>query len=287
MNNTIDCIFDINNQYTVLIKRKNDPFKGYWALPGGRIQDGESLEDAVVREVKEETGLEIKIKSRELPTPVKVLDNKTYLEQVRTYMGADPRGGAATVYAVQVKTDPKELSKILKNGDDAEDVRVCRLDMLPPLAFDHEKALEDYFCRLKKYKNPIPTTDTIIEYDKGIVLITRKNPPFGIAIPGGFAECGLSFEENAVKEAKEETGLNVELKKLLNVYSEPTRDPRGHMISATYIGKGWGELKAGDDAKTAKVYSIPEVKELIQENKLVFDHAKILERYLRFKEYER
>ena len=103
---------------------------------------------------------------------------------------------------------------------------------------------------IQGYRNPIPTTDIIIEYQngkkQGIILITRKNPPFGYAIPGGFAEHGLSYEENARKEAKEETYLDIIIENPGRpwVYSDPGRDPREHITSNTYIAKGFGKLEA-------------------------------------------
>ncbi|HJX05478.1 MAG TPA: NUDIX hydrolase [Candidatus Nanoarchaeia archaeon] len=137
---------------------------------------------------------------------------------------------------------------------------------------------------------PYIATDIIIEYNDGkkhgLVLITRKNPPYGLALPGGFAEYGLSLEENAVKEVKEETGLDAIIlnpEQPLCVHSSPGRDPRAHVISSTYIAKGSGSLKGGDDAKSAELYSIDEVINLIEKNKLVFDHAKALKKYLIFK----
>ncbi len=137
------------------------------------------------------------------------------------------------------------------------------------------------------YRNPIPTVDIIIEYTdgtkEGIIIIERKNPPYGLAIPGGFAEYGLSLEENAVKEAREETGLEVVLQnpeRPLCVHSRPDRDPRAHMISNTYIAQGRGNLQAGDDAKAAHLYTLEEVAQLIEQHKLVFDHGRILQKYL-------
>ena len=139
----------------------------------------------------------------------------------------------------------------------------------------------------KEFKNPIPTTDIIIEYNdgkkQGIVLIERKNPPYGVALPGGFAEFGLSFGENAKKEAKEETNLEVIIQdeeKPFCVHSNPNRDPRYHIINVVYIAKGYGTLRAGDDAQTARVYSLKEVENLIKKNLLAFDHGKILSKYL-------
>jgi 8-oxo-dGTP diphosphatase len=146
--------------------------------------------------------------------------------------------------------------------------------------------------KIEGYRNPFPTTDIIIEYrdgiKEGIVLITRKNPPYGIAIPGGFAEWGICLEDNARKEAMEETGLEIILENPGRpyVYSNPDRDPRGHMISNTFYAKGlWvaeghGSLRAGDDAKTVALYSIDEVIELVRNNGLAFDHGRILRDYL-------
>ncbi len=127
------------------------------------------------------------------------------------------------------------------------------------------------------YRNPVPTVDIIIEYEGGIVLIERKNPPFGWAIPGGFVEEGESMESAAVREAKEETSLDVELKQLLYVYSHPSRDPRSHTVSAVFIAEGQGELSARDDAASARVVStkLPEV--------MAFDHAEILADYFAWK----
>src|SRR5512139_1202444 len=94
---------------------------------------------------------------------------------------------------------------------------------------------------------PLLTVDTVIVYDGKLVLIRRKNPPFQghFALPGGFVELGETVETAAVREAKEETGLDVELIRLLGVYSEPSRDPRGHTVSVIFLAMGEGNLKAG------------------------------------------
>lgn len=129
---------------------------------------------------------------------------------------------------------------------------------------------------------PLIATDIIIEYRGGIVLIERKFPPLGLAIPGGMAELGLSLEENAIKEAKEETGLDVVLltpELPLCVHSDPLRDPRRHVISVTYVARGSGILQAGDDAKEAHLYTREQLQG--QLDKLVFDHARIMQKYLR------
>lgn len=145
---------------------------------------------------------------------------------------------------------------------------------------------------IKKFRNPFPTTDIIIEFNdgnkEGIILIDRVNPPYGKALPGGFAEWGISLEDNARKEAKEETNLDIILlnpEHPLCVKSNPARDPRGHMISVAYVAKGSGTLKAGDDAKLAGIYSLDEVIKLIDDRKIVFDHADIIKDYMGFRGY--
>lgn len=123
-------------------------------------------------------------------------------------------------------------------------------------------------------RNPAPTADIIIEYTGGIVLIRRKNEPVGWAIPGGFVDYGESLEAAAVREAKEETGLEVELKRQFHTYSDPGRDPRRHTITTVYIATGTGTLTAGDDAVRAEVFTRSSLPDDI-----VFDHKEILDDY--------
>lgn len=128
---------------------------------------------------------------------------------------------------------------------------------------------------IEVYRNPIPTVDIIIEIESnGIVLIRRKNPPYGWALPGGFLDYGESLEEAALREAKEETNLDVILLKQFHTYSNPNRDPRHHSISTVYIAKGKGELKAKDDAAEIGVFTESNLP-----NEIVFDHRSILDDY--------
>ena len=125
-----------------------------------------------------------------------------------------------------------------------------------------------------EHRNPLPTVDIIIEYSGGVVLIKRKNPPPGWAIPGGFVDYGESLEEAAVREAQEETGLTVRLKRQMHTYSDPGRDPRFHTITTVYVAEGSGGLKAADDASEAGVYTQDGLPA-----DMAFDHREILEDY--------
>jgi 8-oxo-dGTP diphosphatase len=127
---------------------------------------------------------------------------------------------------------------------------------------------------VEKYRNPLPTVDIIIELEGGTVLIRRKNPPFGWALPGGFVNYGESLEEAALREAKEETNLDVELVSQLGAYSEPSRDPRQHTISVVFIGRAEGVPRAADDAAEVKVFTRSSLPK-----DLAFDHGKILQDY--------
>lgn len=127
---------------------------------------------------------------------------------------------------------------------------------------------------VERFRNPAPTVDTIIySPERGIVLVERGRPPYGHALPGGFIEEGETAEKAAVREAKEETGLDISLRSLLGVYSDPERDPRRHTMSVVYIADTAcpEKLQAGDDAAGANFYPLDALPEL------AFDHARILE----------
>lgn len=141
--------------------------------------------------------------------------------------------------------------------------------------------------KIKEYKNPFPTVDIIIEVEaggveKGIVLIKRKNEPLGWAIPGGFVDYGESLEEAAVREAREETGLRVQLVRQFHTYSDPKRDPRFHSISTVYIARAQGTPEARDDAGEVGIFGRRNLPEGI-----AFDHSTILEDYFKERRGER
>ena len=135
-------------------------------------------------------------------------------------------------------------------------------------------------CRneIEVYQNPVPTVDIIIEVEsqKGVILIKRKNPPFGWALPGGFVDYGESLEQAAVREAKEETNLHVQLVRQFHTYSDPKRDPRHHTISTVYIAKGKGNPQAQDDAIAIGFFTESDLPD-----EIAFDHRSILRDYFR------
>ncbi len=133
----------------------------------------------------------------------------------------------------------------------------------------------------KTYRNPLVTADVIIEMDGRIILIKRKNPPHGWALPGGFTDYGESLEASAIREAKEETGLDITIQEQFHAYSAPDRDPRHHTVTAVFIAAGRGTPKADDDAKKIGLFSETDLPE-----PMAFDHGDILRHYFRYKKGE-
>ncbi|NJK36439.1 MAG: NUDIX hydrolase [Oscillatoriales cyanobacterium RM2_1_1] len=131
-------------------------------------------------------------------------------------------------------------------------------------------------------RNPAPTVDIIIELidrpTRPIVLIERRNPPHGWAIPGGFIDYGESAETAARREALEETSLPVELTEQFYVYSNPQRDPRRHTLAIVFLATATGEPEAADDAQTLDIFEPDQIP-----TSLCFDHGQILQDYWRYR----
>ena len=134
------------------------------------------------------------------------------------------------------------------------------------------------------YRNPVPTVDIIVELvdrpHRPIILIERKNPPLGWAIPGGFVDYGESVETAALREAQEEISLQVKLIEQFYVYSDPERDSRQHTISIVFLAAGQGEPQAADDAKNLGIFHPWDIPA-----NLCFDHDRILQDYLHYRHY--
>jgi 8-oxo-dGTP diphosphatase len=121
-------------------------------------------------------------------------------------------------------------------------------------------------------RTPLLAVDAAIIFRKGIVLIRRENPPFQgcYALPGGFVEVGETVEQAVQREAREETGLKIDRLHLIGIYSDPKRDPRGHVVSAAFLARGRGDLAPGSDARTAEVFLLSSLPSL------AFDHDRII-----------
>jgi 8-oxo-dGTP diphosphatase len=131
---------------------------------------------------------------------------------------------------------------------------------------------------VKKYRNPFPTVDIIIERENKIILIKRKNSPYGWALPGGFVDYGESLESAAIREAKEETNLDIYNLHLLGCYSDPARDSRMHTITTVFVAQSTGIPQAADDATELALFTPQGLP-----SPLCFDHARILSDYCAFK----
>lgn len=134
---------------------------------------------------------------------------------------------------------------------------------------------------VSEYRNPYPTVDIIIRLTDrpepdNVLLIKRLNPPYGWALPGGFVEYNESVEQTAVREAKEETGLDIKLIGLVGVFSAPGRDPRFHTITTVFSAEAEGNPKAGDDAGEARIFTAATLPKDI-----AFDHRDVLSLYFK------
>ncbi|MCD6406347.1 NUDIX hydrolase [Candidatus Aerophobetes bacterium] len=238
-----------------LIKRAIPPQEGRWALPGGFVEIDESPEEALLREIKEEVGISGRVKGL---ISVCADESKFYKK----------------VVVIGYEVGAEDLNFSL--GREVKEFKFFSLKDHPPLAFpSHQKIIQDF---KKFYRNPVPTVDAIVEEEDKILLVRRKNSPYGWALPGGFVDYGETLEDAVRRELKEETNLDVKELYQFHTYSDPGRDPRFHTISTVFVVKAEGRLKAGDDAKNVGVFS----KDSLPPD-IAFDHARIIKDYFQCK----
>jgi len=235
----------------LLIKRGIEPGKGKWALPGGFMEEDESSEEAVLREIKEELGVDANIGRL---IGVEADDSQTY--------------GRVVVIGYHLHTHLTHyvLSQEVSQAEFFSESKA------PMLTFPSHSAILRQFYRT--HRNPMPTVDAIVLVNGGVVLIERKNPPYGWALPGGFVNYRETLEEAVIREVEEETNLRIKNLQQFHSYSHPGRDPRYHTISMVFVGQGEGEPQAGDDAQGLMIYRREDVPTV-----LAFDHGRILQDY--------
>ncbi|MCA9407348.1 MAG: macro domain-containing protein [Candidatus Omnitrophica bacterium] len=186
-------------------------------------------------------------------------------------IGDFPAKGAAKIIT-------QEILKFLKSVK-ATPIREIILCLFEKDVFqEFDETVRGYIHHIQENLGPGPyvTVDIIIERDDGIVLIERSNPPYGWALPGGFLDYGESLEEAAVREAREETSLDLEDLQQFHTYSDPDRDPRFQTISTVFTARGEGSPKFGDDAKGLKIVPYKDLLKL----DYAFDHKLIMKEYL-------
>lgn len=189
-------------------------------------------------------------------------------------VGRFPLIGSAKIMAQEVLKHVKFTETKLK------EIVFCLYD---DNAFNtFEKTVTGYVTHIQDdlCDGPYVTVDIIIELAEGIVIIERSNPPYGWALPGGFVDVGESIEEAAIREAKEETDLDLDELYQFHTYSKPERDPRFHTVSTVFVAKGVGVPKFGDDAKGIRVVKYED----LLEGEYAFDHKEVIKDYLIIRE---
>jgi len=187
-------------------------------------------------------------------------------------------GGFALLASAKIMA--QELLRHLRQGQTTlKEVIFCLNNQEAAAVFN--KGVLGYleYVTTKLSGGPYVTVDAIIELPDGIVIIQRSNPPFGWALPGGFVDYGESLEDAVIREAKEETNLDLTEIRQFHTYSDPRRDPRFHTVGTVFITKAKGIPKAGDDAAGLKVIQLSEIGKL----EFAFDHKKIIADYLKTK----
>jgi O-acetyl-ADP-ribose deacetylase (regulator of RNase III)/ADP-ribose pyrophosphatase YjhB (NUDIX family) len=191
-------------------------------------------------------------------------------------------GGFPLVAAAKIMA--QEVLKLLREKPSSlKEIIFCLYDEEAYAVFQKNVIGYLEYVQHKLGNGPFTTVDAIIEIEGGIVLIERSNPPFGWALPGGFVDYGESLEQAVVREAKEETNLDLFDVEQFHTYSQPDRDPRFHTIGTVFIAEAKGNPRAGDDAKGLKVVKLTELDspQKLERLNLAFDHQQIIADYLK------
>jgi len=270
-----------------------------------RKKGGQSIEDEAVKKGPIDIGASVATKAGKLKTKYVIhaatmgMDFKTDEHKIRAACASALQcadelkiksiafpalgcgvGGFPLVGAAKIMS--QEVLKFLRHTSPQTSLREIIFCLYDDKAFKvFDKEVNAYIEHIVEDlgKGPYVTVDIIIERPEGIVLIERSNPPYGWALPGGFLDYGESVEECAVREAKEETNLELKDLKQFHTYSASGRDPRFQTVTVVFTAKGVGTPKSGDDAKGLKVVKYGELTKL----KYAFDHNKVIKDYLKSK----
>jgi 8-oxo-dGTP diphosphatase len=226
------------------------------------------------RAVRIPSGTEVQVRERLR----RVLEEAT--RSGRPEVALQPEYHEAGLPALAVaKLCAQEIYRCLRGNKTLRSIEVCVADREAYPVF--RKGIEGYLGHVVEVlqAGPFLTVDAIIEvqgHPGEVVVIERSNPPFGFALPGGFVDHGESCEAAAVREAKEETGLDIYAVRQFHTYSDPRRDPRFHTVGTVFIARARGIPRAGDDAAALRFMRFSEVRK----RRFAFDHKQILEDYI-------
>jgi len=235
-------------------------------VAGGTAREGEIDEKSLRREIHA-----VFLKAQEQ-------NHETLAFDIESWISGKISGGYTVTPEIISKLMAQEAFRYLQSQNAMALKKILFVAGEENLAAVFEQNIYEYLRHLTEdfSGGPYLTVDGIVEYNQGIVLIERKNPPLGWALPGGFLDRGEKIAAAVVREVKEETNLEFTAIGEFKVCSDPARDPRFHTVSVVFYGKGQGQLRAASDAKNARVFPWDRLPQVI-----AFDHREIIEEYKR------